>query len=687
MSASSTEFSFPRGFVPAAAALLLAVFAILCLQVARNASPTFDEPEQVGAGYASLTQAPDHGYSALNLRLSQVWEALPLLAFDPRPQFPSREAQAAVSQQSIGFGRLFFFASGNDTEAMLFASRAMVIVLGLALGGILFLWSRRLHGDLAGLLTLTLYALCPLVIANSSIATTEIATTLLFTVSVFALWRLLHRVSLPAIVSTGLAVGALAATKITGLLIAPMAVILVVVRMAGGRSLETRLPGRVASAPHQPRWGLLLGALAIVALVAWLTVWAVYGGIAAAPPASAVAWEVPASQASHLRPKVIAALRAWGFLPESYLSDLHRFLCSGHTRRAFLLGEYSMTGWWYFFPVAALVKNTLPFLLALGAGLAVAWQARKRPPADGGVDYYALAPLLVLGAVYGGFAMGGNLNIGARHLLPLYPLLLVFAGLAVRLPLARRSLRIGFLAALGLGSALEVGLVHPFPLAYFNALAGGPAHGYRILSDSSADWGESLLAVRRWLEARKARTDQPSPVFFSYFGCADLAHYGLTDQTVTLLPQYYDTRPVKPYALRPGTYLISTTMLNCIYNGEFMGPWQADYEKRYQALAKDMEKLAAAMGAQGQVEALFAAEGASLWMKKIDDFDYLRFGRLCAHLRKREPDSRITYGMHVYEVGLDELREALVGPPAELYTTDPVKGRKPTPETVAQVAE
>jgi hypothetical protein len=291
------------------------------------------------------------------------------------------------------------------------------------------------------------------------------------------------------------------------------------------------------------------------------------------------------------------------------------------------------------------------------------------------LDYYRLAPLLVLGGVYASFAMLGNLNIGARHLLPIYPPLFVFAGLAVRLSLPGRLLRVAFLATLVLGSLVEVWRVHPWHISYFNALAGGPARGHRVLSDSSADWGESLIEVSRWLAARNARAGEKPPVFFSYFGCADLAHYGLDDKTVTLLPQYYDTRPVKPYPLRPGTYLISTTMLNCIYNGEFMGPWQAAYEKRYQALLKDLEVLAAAMATPGQLQALFASEGASTWMKKIDDFDYLRFGRLCAHLRRREPDSRVTYGVLVYEIGLEELRQALAGPPAEMYPTDPIKGR------------
>ena len=38
----------------------------------------------------------------------------------------------------------------------------------------------------------------------------------------------------------------------------------------------------------------------------------------------------------------------------------------GHA--AFLLGEFRMTGWWYYFPVALAVKTPIAFLLLLPWG-------------------------------------------------------------------------------------------------------------------------------------------------------------------------------------------------------------------------------------------------------------------------------------------------------------------------------
>ena len=44
--------------------------------------------------------------------------------------------------------------------------------------------------------------------------------------------------------------------------------------------------------------------------------------------------------------------------------------------------------------------------------------------------------------------------------------------------------------------ALESLYRWPNYLAYFNLLAGGPAHGYQHLADSSLDWGQDLPALR-----------------------------------------------------------------------------------------------------------------------------------------------------------------------------------------------
>ena len=43
--------------------------------------------------------------------------------------------------------------------------------------------------------------------------------------------------------------------------------------------------------------------------------------------------------------------------------------------------------------------------------------------------------------------------------------------------------------------------IGPNYLAYFNALASGPAGGYRYLVDSNLDWGQNMWQLRDWMQA------------------------------------------------------------------------------------------------------------------------------------------------------------------------------------------
>jgi hypothetical protein len=47
--------------------------------------------------------------------------------------------------------------------------------------------------------------------------------------------------------------------------------------------------------------------------------------------------------------------------------------------------------------------------------------------------------------------------------------------------------------------------------------------------------------------------------------------------------------------------------------------------------------------------------------RMIYEFEQLRFARLCAHLRRREPDDRVAYSILIYYVSENELEEA-IGP-------------------------
>ncbi|MDP3071190.1 MAG: hypothetical protein Q8N18_12945 [Opitutaceae bacterium] len=161
-------------------------------------------------------------------------------------------------------------------------------------------------------------------------------------------------------------------------------------------------------------------------------------------------------------------------------------------------------------------------------------------------------------------------------------------------------------------------------------------------------------------------------MYFSYFGNADLKRRKID---AVLLPQSFDLRPPSAYGLGPGTYVISATMLQGVY-GEVNGPWRPSLERAYVELTAEMQRFQAANTDRPALDRFIAQEGAEIWKQRIRAYDWLRFARLCAWLRPREPHDRVTPGLLVFELTATDLTAALTGPPAELRDDEAIKGTR-----------
>src|SRR5262245_20032875 len=113
----------------------LVFFALTCSHFAWTTSPAFDEPGLIQAGYANLT-ADAAKSSTGNVVLSQMWTALPLLTH--RPVLPTKAEVDASDPETRDVGRLFLFHAANDWKAILRPARAMIILLGVVLGFLVF---------------------------------------------------------------------------------------------------------------------------------------------------------------------------------------------------------------------------------------------------------------------------------------------------------------------------------------------------------------------------------------------------------------------------------------------------------------------------------------------------------------------------------------------------------------------
>lgn len=650
------------------AALLLAAFAWLALGQTERVGLTFDEPAHLAAGRA-YNATGDFRLHAENGLLPQRWAALAEAWTDvPAPEF---SGPAWESGDVWGVARAWLFAPGRNTMAIVGPARAMIALLALALLGVIWRWSATLWGERGGLLTLALAAFCPHLLAHGALVTSDTATALGFVVALLAWWRLLHRVTPGRVLAAGAATAFVALSKFSGVLLAPVVFVLIVVRLARGGGLVVAGGGWRIRTRGLRRVAWLGGAALAAVLVGWIGVWAGYDFRYAATPDGgearfAQSWDevlltTPRTGGSvmadgtrpdpvELRAGVVQGFvrraREAKLLPEAWLYGLAFTDRFSRHRLAYFAGEVRERGWAVFFPAAFALKTTLPALaLAVLAALAVARHRRARSLA------YRLAPLGVFAAIYGGFALASSLNIGHRHLLPLYPLLYVFAGAA--LVSARSRFSLALVLALAGWQAVEAWRVRPHYLTYFNALAGGPQRGHRFLVDSSLDWGQGLPDLQRWLVAHAG----DRRVYLSYFGSDDPVHAGIRATRIGDL--YFDHAPVRAVlpALEPGLYCVSATMLHRVYT-QVRGPWTESYETEYRRLVAWLPGALAQTPTERRDAAGLPLDEAG-WIAELTRLEQLRFGRLCHWLERRRPDAVVANSIFIHTLDAAELQAAL----------------------------
>jgi hypothetical protein len=248
--------------------------------------------------------------------------------------------------------------------------------------------------------------------------------------------------------------------------------------------------------------------------------WGFYGFRYAARPAG-LELNLPAAEYIQglARPHEAALLQTishYKLLPESYIYGLADVRMISDFYASYLLGKPYPHGVWFYFPVAMAIKSTVPFLVLL---VISAWAIVRRKLPSREVWFLTLPPALYLAV-----AMSAHMNIGMRHVLPMYGFLTVLeAGAAAAL--MRGSRRWGYVVAVLLVVQI-ITSVKAFPdyIPYANELWGGSSQTYKLLSDSNADWGQQLKATSRYLHERGVKD-----CWFSYFaeGVVPYQYYGI----------------------------------------------------------------------------------------------------------------------------------------------------------------
>jgi hypothetical protein len=470
----------------------------------------------------------------------------------------------------------------NDSATMFLRARTVMLLCGVLLAVAIFLWSMEAWGPWAAALSTLLFCFDPNFIANSGLVTTDVGTSLLIFASVWLFWRLCRTFSWPKVAAFALCFGLAQAAKFSALLFVPT--VIAIALMQGRRQL--------------PRIALAIG---IAFVSTYIVLWAAYGFrfSMAADPQRAASEEAaaratlaqrgldgpvtdghppirqlveesavrraladeypngaPPAEARRARTSTPVGLlgRAIIFaagnrlLPEAYLYGMAILQDSMIVRNSFLRGEYSTTGFSDYFFWTFAYKTPLPAIVAIVAGLFVAVRRKTA-----GLLPFLLWPI----AIYFIVSVRSGVNIGHRHILPIYPFLYVLCGSLASLwetmePRRRMIVAVCAIAWI-VTASLFVFAGTPAPLwsrhlSYMNELAGGPDRGFTRLVDSNLDWGQDLPRLSAWLREHHVE----DPIDLVYTGTADPRYYGIRHHNLAL--GYFAEPALAPGDVPPSRY-------------------------------------------------------------------------------------------------------------------------------------
>jgi hypothetical protein len=500
------QWPLPRLTLVAVLGLIVVGF-LRIVSTYRTFSQTVDEPSHMAGGLEWLDRGT-YWFEPKHPPLARV-------AFAVGPYLAGLRISDSMPTGRVHFGRVF--REGNallETKGRYDRNLALARLGNLPffmLGCLAVFWlAAPLFGTPAAIGAVAFASTSPMILAHSGVATTDMALAATLTLALLTIIRYLARPGPRSAAMVGAAVALPLLTKLSTVLFLPAAGVVIVI-----------LAILSQKGPDRPLSRVRVSHLALMGATAFLLMWAVYRFSVGTPlevdqrlterlanafgSTSGLARSL--TTVAHLR--VVPAVEWFAGVKDLVASNQDG-------TKGYLLGKVFIGGNPLHFPVGLIVKTPLPLLLLEIGGLAMAWASARRTR-----NWMLLAPAAAAGAILA-TTIPSQINIGMRHVLPVFLLLTPYAGVAAARLLSPAST----LRARGLGIVLALWYtwssvrVHPDYLSYFNELA--VLSRQPVLVNSDLDWGQDAKRLVRTVQ--ELRLDS---LHVGYFGSTDLVKRGM----------------------------------------------------------------------------------------------------------------------------------------------------------------
>ena len=556
--------------------ILLAILFFVVFTSSLTESQIIDEGTHLASGYSYLVTS-DFRMNPEHPPLIKILAGLSARILDP--ELPINHSSWPETDQ-WAFAYQFLYHNQVTADDLLLLGRIPIMILSVLLSLSVYLVTKRYFGKFPALLALLFITFEPNLIAHSRYITTDIAITLLFIISIYYFGEYLNRPNLKRLLFCAFFFGLAQVTKFSAVILVPIFFLLLLVKLGhqSRKSFTAKINLRFI-ALSAACFIIIPLTIIHVAYLGKITVpiddpdvqnmisqrdqlvqslenndqplnLRVLGGII--NPENATG-----KLLNYLLQKPIPIFH---YVEGLYNVMRHNFF--GH--QSYLMGLFYNTGVWYYFLFAYLVKVPLAFILILAAALihltinfinkvrfssrqilcqregSLLTQFVKRYSKlikkvftytiagyIGTVKVFVNLPfhyylLIVPIIAYLLISMGSGINIGIRHIFPIFPFITIFVAKAISdfLSKSKKKLSRAILLTLLTLYVFSSIKIYPHYLAYFSDLVGGPNQGHLYLIDSNLDWGQDMKNLKNYME-----TNNIPEIYFAYFGISNIHQY------------------------------------------------------------------------------------------------------------------------------------------------------------------
>ena len=531
------------------ATVLLILMFCLGLFSMLGDSGTTDEVAHIPAGYTYL-QYQDFRLNPEHPPLIKMMSGLPLQFLDVT--FPTYElAWQEANQWESGWK--FIYHDDNNADQILFWSRLPILLFSILLGIYVYRWAKQAYSKKVALVALFLFVLSPNIIAHSRLVTTDLGVTASFFIALFYFYKFIKKPSWLNIVLSGIALGVAQLVKYSNiLLLVYLAILIFALILFYKNKIDFKFPlaGRI-NREWLKRAYVYIGSFVIMTIICFLLVEGVYALVIFGTPQDMLHNVIDISIANE---ELTWTKDIFHYMIDNpilkpigyYLLGLIMvFVRVGGGNTTYFLGETTNQSFWYFYPISFLIKTPIATLMLFIFSIVgvLKFSIRKSINKDS-VSFVKkiwrtlasyinnnLLEFISLSVIVMFFLVGikGNLNIGLRHILPLYPFLFILCAKYFFKLFEKSNIILKVVGVLLLIWYAAANIIaYPSYLAYFNEFAGGNRAGHKYTTDSNVDWGQDLKRLAKYVEENNI-----DHITIDYFG-GSVPKYYIDEDMVTI---------------------------------------------------------------------------------------------------------------------------------------------------------